>query len=103
MADSTIEKTVQLVRPPVGVNEERKTEILAGLSCGKYGLIEATDLLGLSDAGWTLHLLREAGMWLFTLPAAEIQRQVEEGRTAFWECLRPEVRSKLGAQRSGKP
>lgn len=103
MADSTIEKPVQRVRCPVGVNEGRAAEILAGLSSGEYGLIEATDLLGLPDAGWTLDLLREAGMWLFTLPAAEIKRQVDEGRDAFRECLRPEIRTKLGALRSGKP
>jgi hypothetical protein len=98
MADSTLERRARHVRPPILVSEERKAEILAGLSSGEYGLIEGTYLLGLTDAGWTLDLLREAGMWLFTLPEAEIKRQIEECRDGFWECMRPEVRARLEAQ-----
>ena len=102
MTDSTIARPASQHRPQVQVSEERKDQILAGLSSGEFGLIEATYLLGLPDAGWTLDLLREAGMWLFTLDEATVKRQVEEGREAFWQCMRPEIRARLEAKRRGK-
>jgi len=102
MTDSTIARPASYHRPQVKVSEERKQEILAGLSSGEFGLIEGTELLGLPDAGWTLDLLREAGMWLFTLDEATVKRQVEEGREALWQCMRPEVRAALEAKRHGK-
>ncbi|MCU6496523.1 hypothetical protein LPN04_01795 [Rugamonas sp. A1-17] len=102
MTDSTIARPASYRRPQVKVSEERKQEILAGMSSGEFGLIEGTELLGLPDAGWTLDLLREAGMWLFTLDRAEIERQVEEGREALRACLKPEIRAALEAKRYGK-
>ncbi|MES2161844.1 MAG: hypothetical protein V4476_11875 [Pseudomonadota bacterium] len=102
MTDSTIARPASYHRPQVKVSEERKDEILAGLSSGEFGLIEGTYLLGLPDAGWTLDLLREAGMWLFTLDEATVKRQVDEGREAFWQCMKPEIRAELEAKRRGK-
>lgn len=102
MTDSTIFHAVARRRPPINVDEDRKNEILAGLSSGDFGLIEGTRLLGFSDAGWTLDLLREADMWLFTVDEAEIQRQLQEGREVLRACLKSEVRAALEAKRFGK-
>lgn len=38
-------------------------------------------------------------MWLFRLYDAEIRRQIEEGREALLECLKPEVRAALVIKR----
>ncbi len=95
MTDSTAIQPAPYAEPQVKVSEERKAEILAGLASGEIGLIEGTELLGLPDAGWTMNALRDAGMWLFRLDDAEIRRQIEEGREALRECLKPEVRAAL--------
>jgi hypothetical protein len=102
MSDSTIFRPVTSLRPQIAVSEKRKNDILVGLSNGELGLIEGTQLLGLSDAGWTLDLLREAGMWLFTLDETEIQSQLKDGREVLRACLKPEIRAMLEAKRFGK-
>jgi len=102
MTDSTAIQPASYAEPQVKVSEERKAEILAGLASGEIGLIEGTELLGLPDAGWTMNVLRDAGMWLFRPDDAEIRRQIEEGREAFWQCMKPEVRAALEAKRRGK-
>jgi hypothetical protein len=99
MNDSTIAGPAVHQRPEIKVSQERKAEILAGLSSGEYGLMEGTYLLGLTDAGWTLDLLREAGMWLFRLDDAIIKQQAEKSRDALRACLKPEVRAALAARR----
>lgn len=102
MTDSAAIQPASYAEPQVKVSEERKAEILDCLASGEIGLIEGTELLGLPDAGWTMNALRDAGKWLFRLDDAEIRRQVEDGREAFWQCMKPEVRSALEVKRRGK-
>ena len=65
-----------------------KTEILARLSAGEIGLMEATSELGDQDAGYTLQALRDAGMRPFALDEATIRRQAEDGLEALRAALK---------------
>lgn len=65
-----------------------KTEILAGLSAGEIGLMEATEMLGFQDAGYTLQALQEAGMKPFALDEATIRKLAEAGLDALRAALK---------------
>ena len=65
-----------------------KTEILARLSAGEIGLMDATGELGFQDAGYTLQALREACMQPFALNESTVRKQAAEGLEALRAALK---------------
>ena len=61
--------------------------ILLDLSSGKSSLLEATDLLGLPDAGYTLRRLSDEGLPLPHLSLDDAQQQADETFDALAACL----------------
>lgn len=74
-------------------------KILLDLSCGKISLMEATRLLGLQDAGYTLHLMSEEGLPMKRLSEETIKRQAAESLEAMRLGMLP---SKDKAKRAAK-
>ena len=56
---------------------------LLDLSSGKVSLLEATRLLGLPDAGYTLRRLADEGLPLPVLPKEVVRRQADEALEAM--------------------
>jgi hypothetical protein len=70
------------------MDEKQRREILEKLSRGELSLMEATYELDLSDAGWTLAAMREAGLPMYQLPEHIVRQQAEDGREALRAALR---------------
>lgn len=98
MSDVTVLHPDQFSEPQTKVSPAERNQILVDLSGGEISLMEATERLGLPDAGWTLALLRNAGIWFVRLDDAEIRRQVDEGREALLQCLKPAARAMVEAR-----
>ena len=61
--------------------------ILLDVNTGKLSVVDAATALGLVDAGYVLHLLREEHLPLPRLSENDVRRQAESSIDAFKECL----------------
>lgn len=66
---------------------DQSRRILLEVSTGKFSLVNAAVVLGLVDAGYVLHRLREERLPLPRLSEIDVRRQSESSIDAFKECL----------------
>ena len=64
-------------------------KLLLQVALGKLSLVDAAQALNLPDAGYVLHMMRDAKLPLPSLPKEQVQQQMDTAREALKECLLP--------------
>lgn len=90
----SLNKLVSAFLASLGSEERQNTpaidqsrRLLLEVSSGKLSVVDAAAALGLVDAGYVLHRLREERLPLPRLSENDVRRQSEASIDAFKECL----------------
>jgi hypothetical protein len=78
-------------------------KMLAEVAVGKASLADAARELGLQDAGFLLHMMREEGLPLPALEASVAKAQAQASFDALQSCLLPEKKGEAKKARRKRP